>query len=361
MPLLPGAILIAVAYLNGHWWDGERFVDKTVGAGEAVDLKAGYVVPAFGEAHNHNVESLNDLPKLVAKYVEHGIFYVKNPNNLPRDRPSVPPLEVSYANGGWTSAGGHPIEIAKRVIGTGKWTERDGEGAFYWTAETPADVAAKWPAYIAQKPDFVKVYLLYAGSARDPAKHFGWKGLAPETVREIVKRAHAAHLRVSAHIESARDFHEALVAGVDEINHMPGFRMRADVEPHAESELELSDADAELAHRNGVVVVTTLCGALRLSGQERAEQDALNLRNLRRLVAHQVKIAIGSDSYRQDALDEALYLASLHAVSNAQLLRMWTTTVETIFPGRVPSRFLVLAGNPLDDFGNVAKIVRTLP
>ena len=48
-----GAMLIAIAYVNGHWWDGSRFVDKTVNigkAGETVDLKGGYVVPPFGEA-----------------------------------------------------------------------------------------------------------------------------------------------------------------------------------------------------------------------------------------------------------------------------------------------------------------------
>jgi hypothetical protein len=31
------------------------------------------VVPPFGEAHNHNVEPLNDVPKLVATYLAHGI------------------------------------------------------------------------------------------------------------------------------------------------------------------------------------------------------------------------------------------------------------------------------------------------
>jgi imidazolonepropionase-like amidohydrolase len=116
-----------------------------------------------------------------------------------------------------------------------------------------------------------------------------------------------------------------------------------------------------------VVVVTTLLGASQLDGTRRAQQDALNTRNLRRLLGHHVAIALGSDSYRQDTLPEAQYLASLHAVGNATLLKMWTeTTAAAIFPGRRIGRlrggyeasFLVLAGNPLKDFANVTHISR---
>lgn len=378
------------AYVNGYWFNGHGFARRSAWVvGDAltfhrpkhvnatVDLQGGYVVPPFGEAHNHNIETLNNVPKLIATYLEHGIFYVKNPNNLPRDRAVVAPqlnrfdsVDVVFANGGWTSPGGHPAEIPKRVIASGRWIDADAEGGFYWTASTPADVAQRWPAYLAQKPQFVKTYLLFSEDAsrqKEPDKYFGWKGLTPDVLREIVVRAHAAHLRVSTHIESAADFHNALLAGVDEINHMPGFRISGDPDPHPLSGFELSDADAELAHRRGVVVVTTLVDATRPNNARRADQDALNTRNLQRLVAHHVAVALGSDSYRQDTLPEALYIASLHAVSNAKLLDMWTeTTAATIFPGRKIGRlaegyeasFQVFAGNPLDDFTNVTRIKR---
>jgi imidazolonepropionase-like amidohydrolase len=128
-----------------------------------------------------------------------------------------------------------------------------------------------------------------------------------------------------------------------------------------------------LAHERGVVVVTTLVGATRLKDAERVEQDALNARNLRRLLAHHVSVALGSDSYREDTLAEALYIASLHAVSNAELIEMWTAATDAaIFPQRRIGRldegyeasFLVLAGDPLADFGNVTRMVKqgkTLP
>ncbi len=342
-----------------------------------VDLEGGYVVPPFGEAHNHNVEPLNNLPKVIATYLEHGIFYVKNPNNLPRDRETVAPLvnlpdsiDITFANGGWTSTGGHPMEIAKRLLDRELWAERDGEGGFYWTADTRDQVKRSWAAYLAQKPQFVKTYLLFSGDGHrrtEPEKFFGWKGLTPEALRAIVECAHQARLRVSAHIETTQDFHEALLAGVGEITHMPGFRTAGDVDSHPIGEFELSDADAELARRRGIVVVTTLVGATKLEKEQRAEQDALNARNLRRLLAHRVRLALGSDSYRQDTQAEALYLASLHVLSNAALVKLWTeSTATAIYPGRrigqlrdgYEASFLVLAGDPLKDFGQVTQITR---
>jgi hypothetical protein len=378
------------AYVNGNWFDGSRFVQRTMyvigdrfsfhrpaSVGETVDLRGGYVVPPFGEAHNHNVEPLNNLPKLIATYLEHGIFYVKNPNNLPRDRQAVAPLvnrldsiDVIFSNGGWTSSGGHPAEIAKRVIDRHLWREEDGDGGFFWTAATPAEVDQKWSAYIAQEPEFVKIYLLFADDAarqQQPEKYFGWKGVTPAVARAIVDRAHSAHLRVSAHIESASDFHEALMAGVDEINHMPGFRIVGDVDQHPASDFEISAADAELAYKRHVTVVTTLGGAMQREGTARAEQDRLNKQNLQLLLKHQVRVVLGSDSYREDTLPEALHIHSLRAMSDAKLLRMWTTeTAQAIFPGRelgllregYEASFLVLSGDPLQDFSNVTRITR---
>ena len=66
-------------------------------------------------------------------------------------------------------------------------------------------------------------------------------------------KAHEAGLRVSCHIETAQDFRNALAAGVDEINHMPGYfpdLKHADWFP-------ITKEDADAAARKGVVVVTT--------------------------------------------------------------------------------------------------------
>ena len=378
-----------VRFINGYWFNGTSFDKKTayvVDGGlsfrwrahvqRTIDLRGGYVVPPFTEAHNHNVESLNNIDALIATYLRHGIFYVKNPNNLARDRDVLRPrldrpdsIDVVFSNGSLTGSGGHPIEIPQRVLRTGKWTDADAEGGFYYTVNNDADLDTKWRALLGTRPDFIKTYLLYSDQydRRRDDPHFDfWKGLDPTLLPAIVKKAHYAGLRVSTHIENAADFHNALIAGVDEINHMPGFRYGSEIEQHPVDEFEISDADARLAAAHGTYVVTTLSGAMQQEDSVlRQQQDALNIRNLRILMKYGVKIALGSDAYRADTLSEALYLNSLHVMSPQTLLNAWcATTAETIFPRRrighlkegYEASFLVLRGNPLADFTMVQQI-----
>jgi len=84
----------------------------------------------------------------------------------------------------------------------------------------------------------------------------------PTLLPAIVKKAHYAGLRVSTHIENAGDFHNALIAGVDEINHMPASADGSEIEQHPVDEFEISDADASAGRAHGTYVVTTLSGAM---------------------------------------------------------------------------------------------------
>ena len=375
---------------NGNWFNGRSFERKTAYtvAGQltfrrparvdrTIDLRQGFVVPPFGEAHNHNVETLNKTDELIATYLRHGIFYVKNPNNLARDRDSLrsklnrpDTIDVSFSNGSLTGSGGHPIEIPERVIRTGKWTTADAEAGFYYTVDNQTELGKKWPTLLSTHPDFIKTYLLYSDQyarRRDDPRFYAWKGLDPTLLPGIVHKAHAAGLRVSTHIENAADFHNALVAGVDEINHMRGFRYGADTETHPVSEFEISEADVRLAAKRGTYVVTTLAGsAMQLAGAERSLQDQLNTKNLALLLRYHVKLALGSDSYRADTLPEALYINSLHVMSNLQLLNVWSSvTARTIFPLRkigklrngYEASFIVLNGNPVENFSAVQQII----
>ena len=382
-----------IAFKNGQWFDGHAFIRKNGYAlngvltfhrpakvDETVDLNGEFVVPPFGEAHNHNVEPLNKVDELIKRYLEHGIFYVKNPNNLPSGRDQVAAkinrpesIDVTFSNGGFTVAGGHPAEIVKRNIDRGFWTEADGDGAFYYAIANEAELDRKWPRFLQTKPDFVKTYLLFSDdykARKDDPKYYGWKGLDPALLVTIVQRAHALGLRVSTHIESAADFHAALVSGVDEINHMPGFRTSGDVKTHAMSEFEIADSDAQAASQQGTFVVTTLGDAAGIDPKGadanlRSERDNLNRRNLQLLKKYHVKLALGSDSYRSDTVPEALYIESLHVFDNSELLTMWcTTTANTIFPKRLigslkegyEASFLVLKENPLENFNAVQQI-----
>jgi hypothetical protein len=376
-----------IALVNGQWLVGDGIVaatryvvngvlrDHIRGRPDStIDLGGGFVIPPFGEAHNHNVEASSRVDALIARYLRDGVFYVENPDILPRSRAALAGkvntptgVDVAFANGGLTGSGGHPLEMVRRNIVREIWTEADGEGAFYWTVDNREDIARKWPAILAQRPDFIKIFLLYSEQysqrASDSAA-VGWRGLDPALVPEIVGRAHDAGLRVAAHIETASDFRTAVAAGVDQLAHMPGFRGDEHVQLPDAAPYTITDADAREAAQRGVTVVTTLGGAADLdpSGPDsltRRALDALHRRNLATLRRAGVKIAIGSDTYRDDSRNEARYLQGLGVFSDAELVRLWAyDTPHAIFPRRAiggleagdEASFLVLACNPRISF-----------
>jgi Amidohydrolase family len=375
----------AVTAFTDGWWfvNGEfvrgtryvsdgRFVDVLAEVDRTIDLGGAFAVPPFGEAHNHNT-----TPAQLTRYFDEGIFYVKNPDNVPKDRAAVglintpSTVDVVYANGGLTSPGGHPISIIDRGIARGAMTEQDGDGVFYYGLADGADLDRRWPGILAQQPDFIKVYLLYSeqfAERRNDPKARGWYGLDPALLPEVVARAHAARLRVSAHVESAFDFALAVDSGVDEINHLPGFRGPAPGMPFDAKMFEISPELARRAAAKDTVVVTTVSGVVELPpalGSMRTAAEALFKTSLRRLHDAGVRIAIGSDRYEFTALDEARYVQSLGVFDNRTLLKMWCeTTADTIFPNRNVGRiktgaeasFLVLDANPLEDFDAVTRI-----
>ena len=382
-------------FANGNWFDGQKFIRKTLYSVAGIlstkrprqidrvfDLSGTYVVPPFGEAHNHNLDWSSDerFARVNKMYLDAGIFYVKNPNSLLRSKqPTAARINLPksvdgvLSNGGLTASGGHPIEIVTPRRG---FKPDDGEGGFYYVIDNAADLDRKWPIIKAGKPDFIKTYLLYSEEyeKRKVDKAYdGWKGLDPAVLREIVRRAHRDGLRVSTHVESATDFHNAAAAGVDEINHLPGFRPdRNDFANYRKlSQYKVSEADAKLAAKKRIVVVTTIGEAIEQTFDEKLnERDRLAVRsmlaqNLQLLHKYHVSIAIGSDNFGQTALPEALSLAKLKVFDNLTLLKMWCeSTAATIFPQRrigylkdgYEANFLVLTGNPLTDFANVKTI-----
>jgi hypothetical protein len=382
-------------FSNGNWFDGQKFVRRTFyTAGNRLtgkrpahvdrvfDLSGKYVVPPFGEAHNHNLDWSSDerFAQVNKMYLDAGIFYVKNPNSLLRSKEPTSarinlPTSVDgiLSNGGLTGSGGHPIEIVTPQRG---FKPDDGEGGFYYVIDNKADLERKWPTIKAGKPDFIKTYLLYSEEfekRKNDKAYDGWKGLDPAVLPAIVQKAHRDGLRVSTHVESAVDFHNAVIAGVDEINHLPGFRPdRNDIANYQNlAPYRISEADAKLAGQKQIVVVTTVGETAEQTFNERIPEAArlavrsMLVQNLQLLHKHHVAIAIGSDSFRQTALPEALSLARMKAFDNLTLLKIWCeTTAATIFPKRkighlkegYEANFLVLTGDPLADFANVKTI-----
>lgn len=381
-------------FVGGDWFDGRRFktahyygVEGVLAAKRprridtVIDLTGKYVIPPFGEAHNHNVEVGPRLSAILQKYLHDGVFYVKNPTNPKGTKAALAgkintptTIDAVFSNGGLTASGGHPISVAERNLKRGGKAEVWSDGDFYFVIDSEADLDAKWGAVLAGQPDFVKTTLQYSEEyqqRRNDPSYFDWKGLDPALLPLIVRRAHASNLRVSTHVETAADFHHALMAGADEINHMPGFRPEWDNwSAYAPARFRISEADARLAAKRGTVVVTTLVFAIDRIMQPREGDHPDEVRsvltdNLRLLSKHGVSIAIGSDSYRQTALVEALNLEKLQIFDNRILLKMWCeTTPAAIFPNRKIGRLregyeaslLALDGNPLEDFLNVTKI-----
>jgi len=397
----PSAAPDVLELQNGRWFDGRGFEARTLysvggllvrerpaAVDRTLDLAGGFVVPPFAEAHNHNVHDGADAA--LRKYLEQGVFYVKNPNSLPRTTTSIRTkvnrpdgIDVLFAGGGLTASGGHPVDLVRQNLGRGFWSEADGDGGFLFAIDDAADLAQSWPAIRAQPRDFLKIYLLYSeehAQRRADDAFLGWRGLDPGLLPEIVRRAHAEGWRVSAHVETAADFHQALAASVDEVNHLPGFRpllaesglaqLLGQLREYEPSTYAISEEDARTAGGRGTVVVTTLGGLLReveripFDDPRRAAADGameLVLANLERLRRHQVRIALGSDEYDLDegtVVDEFLALHRLGAFAAAELLRIWCEdTARAIYPGRkigklepgYETSFLVLGADPLED------------
>ena len=133
-------------FTNGRWFDGEGFRRETfyvvnglltrtapARVDEIIDLRDGFVVPPFGEAHNHNVEGAWNIDAVVGRYLEDGVFYVKIPGNIGeftdriRSRINLPTsVHVIFSNGGLTATGGHPAPLYEEVLAGSRYAPRLG-------------------------------------------------------------------------------------------------------------------------------------------------------------------------------------------------------------------------------------------
>ncbi len=352
---------------------------------ETVDLHGRFVVPPYGDAHEHNFDSVANTPKVAAEYLRDGIFYAQGMTDTPSgaaavvkagmvDTPSTP--DVTYAHGGLTGVNGHPKEVYESLANGFYYPQTDeqralvigghkAEGRAYWEIGSAADLEAKWPRILAAKPDQIKVYLggsetFKAATVEDP--QFA-RGIDPKLVGPIAERAHAAGLRVFVHIDTATDYHVALLSGVDGMAHLPGYGITA-VEDRAK--YRISDADIALTAQRHVTVQATASIADGYgTDADKAVRIALAKDNLRRMKAAGVTVLVGSDRYGSDSRHEADYLQALGVWTNAEMLRMWAvTTPQAIFPGRKigelkdgdEASLLVLAADPIKDWAAVHEI-----
>jgi imidazolonepropionase-like amidohydrolase len=374
-------------FAGGKWFDGEKFVAQTVYSAdgvlrftkpakidETIDLAGGYVIPPFGEAHNHDLASGDRVEERNAKYLWDGVYYVKLQSAFSTSAPAIrnkldgpTTVDAVFAFAPVTGPGGHPIRLRETFFDRGYYegefaSKEEIAGVGYTLVRDEADLDRKWPQLLAQGPDFIK-FMLYSSEEyelrRDDPEFFGRKGLDPGLAPRLVEKAHAAGLRITAHIDTGPDFHYAVAAGVDEIAHMPGRR-----EPEV-----IREVDARLAAERGVTVITTLMTTTRIADNYPASYERVmeqHKSNLERLKAAGVTLAVGSDLPFQDTSKrEALLLHELGVFSNLELLKMWSeNSPKTILPNRkigqleegYEASFLVLDGNPIEDFLHVTNI-----
>jgi hypothetical protein len=340
-----------------------------------IDLAGAFVIPPLSEAHQHDIEFPARFDSVSAAYLRAGVFYVADQCDVPelavqlRERVNTPTtVDAIWAHGAITGARGHPEYLYETALRDQYEAVLWFSGRSYHVVTDSASLETAWARLLADRPDFVKVILSYSEdherNARDPSPYVR-RGLDPSLLPAVVARARAAGLRVSAHVETATDFHNAVVAGVDMIAHLPGYYIHSADQRHR---ARIAEEDAVEAARRGIAVVTTTVlstSVLRDSAMQPIVEEEQR-RNLRLLRGAGVRLAIGSDHHT--ALEDAMYLRQLGVFNDATILRLWVETASVLFPHRTvgtlqdgaEASFLALRANPLDDLAAVQDIVLSM-
>lgn len=382
----------AYEFINGQWWNGKRFVPRTmygssdgllyshtVGRNDGViDLHGGFVIPPLAEGHNHWLEPAQ-FDKYNECYLADGVYYVKDMANIPylfdqiRDKVNLPTsVDLVSAMTPFTGPGAHPVEVVDQFVKFGilpKGWKPDYDGEAEYVVQTNRDIDVRFKALLKQNPAYVKAFLLFSDEyeqrLHDPKMYGNHRGMDPGLLPHLVELAHAAGLRVEVHIYSRADFRNAVLAGADEIAHLPG--VGAQNEPQMSLErFRLTQDDAKLAAAHHVTVTTTLDWLLtdKTPFAKRLTKEVI-VPNLKLLKRYRIPILVGSDHFRHSSLGEVFELRNLGVFTNAELLNAATdTTVHYIFPKRelgklangYEANFLVLSGNPVENIDNLKTI-----
>ena len=369
----------ATAFVNGHWYDGEAFVERTgyVRDGEfvaapsgepdlVIDLEGAFVLPAFSEAHHHMVLC---EPGRIGQFIDAGILYAAIMNARVSSRAcqaefhGSQSVEIVSTLAGLTASGAHPSQIGLYSL---EEDEVDGEWVHF--VDQPEGIDRIWSRIEAEPPDLIKIFLSYSEDyvrlREDDTIKSWYQGLDPVLVPEIVQRAHDTDLRVAAHVMSAHDFEVAVTAGVDLIAHLPGFAPDAAFtdEPDHPYLSTLSDDPqryrispeiAMLAAARGIAVVTTI------SGESPTSDITHNMQTLREAG---VTLLVGSDRGEFHSVDEAVFLVEEDLMPADEVAHSLSVlTPRFLFPGRAigelgpgsEATFVALRGNPLIDVANL--------
>jgi hypothetical protein len=389
----------SVELSGGKWFDGREFVPKTFysvdeiltsnRAGHvdsAVNLTGKFVIPPFADAHVHNLNEDSSIDEDVRTDLADGVFYAMEQDpaieisSAVRRRVNNPTsIDVVYTEGLVTPTWGVMPDMYAMLAGMGRFgdrktlTELDQREIFLINDET--DLEKKWPALARKNHDFIKVIVAFSEEEKKRKRNlrYGAKapeysakpGIEPQLLGELVKRAHATGLRVSAHIETAVDFRLAVDSGADIVAHLPASWQIGAKTGFTDGRLnhwELTDDDARAAADKKVTVITT--AFKEASDPNAAKYRSVYQHNISLLVKYGVNLVIGTDS-RGSVPEEILYLRSLDVIDNRALLQMSTrATPQAIFQKRkigelrdgYEASFLALDRNPVENLENIKSI-----
>lgn len=392
---------VGTAYLNGRWFDGKEFRPATFYVVDGhltrrrpariettLDLRGRYVIPPFGDAHQHIFNDAGTVAAETGAFLGSGVFYVMVQDSIGavpafvRERVNRPAgVDVVYTTAPLIGPGHGLIDYFESLRSADeKENGSDGPAQeLYFAAADRDALARQWPRVLELNPHFIKVIVAFSevdakrrGDERyytDPALLMARPGLPPGLLPEVVERAHRAGRRVSVHVETAADFRLAVAAGADLIAHLPGWHVgpTAGFEGDPYKPWLITDADARAAAEAGTAVITTVYPKPFFDNEKLADTFRhVQRENLRRLRDAGAVVAIGSDNPEAGVLGEAERIAGLGVFDNLKMIEMLTaTTPRAIFPKRRIGRleegfeasFLVLEKNPLEDLAALRETV----
>lgn len=387
-------------YHGGRVFTGERFVEASLcvaettlvacdGAqGTRVDLEGGYVIPPLADAHTHHFDGPYTVGWQRQAYLEAGVFYALTLTAPTRgvleirDRLSGPKnVDVASSLGGITGPDSHPAEIYEALaLGARTYEEQVARAAeirasrraaddAYYVVETTGDVDEKWALLSASQPDIVKVFL--RSSERYDEGYGKWGpggGIDPQLLPRLRELASEADLRLAVANSSVADFRASLAARADLVTHLPCYQDSMSdpespyyaVDTPQECLLEADDARAAALIGMGSVLITSEWSKDRPPVYVEWEKHNVGL-----LEAAGAPLGIGSNAYGSTVVDGLVAGAEKGFFPPARLLRLATRdTARLIFPDRelgclepgCEASFLVLDGNPIEDFSRVREI-----
>ncbi len=368
---------------NAMFWDGQEFRNATwsvidgvfqkdsgSATGQVLDLKGGYVLPPYGDAHCHHFDAEPLATWISGKYLVEGTLFAQSMGNHAAQKVECNKvvnqpnnMDVSYANAGITATNGHPIFtyefLAANLPATMTQTQRSDaikklhtqEGSAYFRADSISDVDRIWPHYLAQDPDITKIFLVDTEEReKNKGGLAGSIGLTPEVAAAVVRKAHVAGLRVYAHVDTVEDFRIACKAGVDGLAHMPGYGYKG----VAPEKFLLTPNVASLARGKVVQITLSIDDG---EGQKNLPvRRTLQAQNVERLRKAGATLVIGSDSFGATTTREVKAWEEV-GFTRAEILRaLCDHTPRSIFPDRelgsirdgYEGNFIVLPANPLD-------------